>query len=72
MSTSPSSLEVASQGPPQSFRDPRKIIKCYFSISCPSALGTALTRFASAPDVFSVSQVRAHQASCLSSLPFPR
>ncbi|KAL7416914.1 hypothetical protein BDY24DRAFT_378685 [Mrakia frigida] len=42
--------------PSASFRDPRKVIKCYFSISCPSALGTALTRFASAPDVFSVSQ----------------
>ena len=51
--------------PPQPYRDPRSTISAYFVISCASATGAALTRFTSAPDVFSVSQSWGWKSSSL-------
>jgi hypothetical protein len=51
--------------PPQPYRDPRSTISAYFAISCASATGAALTRFTSAPDVFSVSQSWGWKSSSL-------
>jgi hypothetical protein len=51
--------------PPQPYRDPRSIISAYFAISCASATGAAMTRFTSAPDVFSVSQSWGWKSSSL-------
>jgi hypothetical protein len=51
--------------PPQPYRDPRSTISAYFIISCASATGAALTRFTSAPDVFSVSQSWGWKSSSL-------
>ncbi|OBZ79877.1 hypothetical protein A0H81_00294 [Grifola frondosa] len=42
--------------PPQPYRDPRSAVRAYFTIACASVTGASLTRFSSAPDVFSVSQ----------------
>jgi hypothetical protein len=42
--------------PPQPYRDQRASIRAYFTVSCASATGNSLTRFTSAPDVFSVGQ----------------
>ncbi|CED84014.1 BTB/POZ-like [Phaffia rhodozyma] len=56
-----------SKTPTETFKDPRKVVKTYFSISCPSALGTALTRFSSAPDYFTVSQSWGWKSSSLRS-----
>ncbi|KAJ7293871.1 hypothetical protein C8J57DRAFT_1704523 [Mycena rebaudengoi] len=47
------------------YRDPRGSISAYFTISCASATGTTQTRFASAPDVFSVSQSWGWKSSSL-------
>ena len=43
-----------SQAPLSPYRDPRQSIRAYFMISCPSATGSSLTRFTSAPDTFNV------------------
>jgi hypothetical protein len=51
--------------PPQPYRDSRSTISAYFMISCASATGAALTRFTSAPDVFSVSQSWGWKSSSL-------
>ena len=51
--------------PPQPYRDPRPSISAYFTISCASATGSALTRFTSAPDVFSISQSWGWKSSSL-------
>ena len=51
--------------PPHPYRDPRSSISAYFTISCASATGSALTRFTSAPDVFSVSQSWGWKSSSL-------
>ena len=51
--------------PHQPYRDPRSTISAYFTISCASATGAALTRFTSAPDVFSVSQSWGWKSSSL-------
>ncbi|KAJ9113873.1 hypothetical protein QFC19_000066 [Naganishia cerealis] len=49
------------------YRDPRKIAKVFFSISCASAMGTALTRFSSGPDMFTISQSWGWKSSSLRS-----
>jgi len=51
--------------PHQPFRDSRSTISAYFAISCASATGASLTRFTSAPDVFSVSQSWGWKSSSL-------
>lgn len=49
------------------YLDPRRVTKAYFSISCASALGTALVRFSSAPDKFALSQSWGWKSSALRS-----
>ncbi|KAI0932761.1 hypothetical protein AcW2_001291 [Taiwanofungus camphoratus] len=51
--------------PPQPYRDPRPAVSAYFAIACASATGASLTRFTSAPDVFSVSQSWGWKSSSL-------
>ncbi|KAJ7171876.1 hypothetical protein C8R43DRAFT_27915 [Mycena crocata] len=51
--------------PPAPYRDPRPSVSAYFTISCASATGASQTRFASAPDVFSVSQSWGWKSSSL-------
>ncbi|KAI0367497.1 hypothetical protein BV20DRAFT_970461 [Pilatotrama ljubarskyi] len=51
--------------PPQPYRDPRPAVSAYFTIACASATGASLTRFTSAPDVFSVSQSWGWKSSSL-------
>jgi hypothetical protein len=51
--------------PEQAYRDPRPAVSAYFAIACASATGSALTRFTSAPDVFSVSQSWGWKSSSL-------
>ncbi|CBQ70522.1 conserved hypothetical protein [Sporisorium reilianum SRZ2] len=47
------------------YRDPRKELRAYFSIHCPSPLGTALTKFSSGPDKFTISQSWGWKSSSL-------
>ncbi|BEI83846.1 hypothetical protein CcaverHIS002_0404500 [Cutaneotrichosporon cavernicola] len=47
--------------------DPRDITKAYFSITCATALGTAMVRFSSAPDCFALSQSWGWKSSALRS-----
>lgn len=42
--------------PAQPYRDSRPAVSAYFTIACHSARGNSLTRFTSAPDVFTVGQ----------------
>ncbi|ORY32283.1 hypothetical protein BCR39DRAFT_523756 [Naematelia encephala] len=49
------------------YMDTRRVTKAYFSISCSSALGTALLRFSSAPDSFTISQSWGWKSSALRS-----
>lgn len=49
------------------YTDPREVTKAYFSITCASALGTALVRFSSAPDSFAISQSWGWKSSALRS-----
>jgi hypothetical protein len=51
--------------PPQPYRDPRAQVSAYFAISCASATGSAVTRFTSNPDDFSVSQSWGWRSSSL-------
>lgn len=51
--------------PPIPYRDPRKIVRAYFSIHCYSPLGNSLTRFDSGPDKFSESQSWGWKSSSL-------
>ncbi|KAH9920276.1 uncharacterized protein B0H18DRAFT_1024540 [Fomitopsis serialis] len=51
--------------PQQPYRDPRPAVSAYFAISCASATGASLTRFTSAPDVFSISQSWGWKSSSL-------
>ncbi|PWZ03116.1 hypothetical protein BCV70DRAFT_197349 [Testicularia cyperi] len=51
--------------PPIPYRDPRKELRAYFSIHCPSPLGNALTRFSSGPDKFAISQSWGWKSSSL-------
>ncbi|KAF7306467.1 BTB domain-containing protein [Mycena indigotica] len=47
---------LAPSTPTSPYRDSRPAVCVYFTISCASATGASQTRYASAPDVFSVSQ----------------
>ncbi|KAJ7480109.1 hypothetical protein B0H11DRAFT_2026557 [Mycena galericulata] len=51
--------------PPSPYRDSRPAVSAYFTISCASATGASQTRFASAPDTFSVSQSWGWKSSSL-------
>ncbi|GMK58666.1 hypothetical protein CspeluHIS016_0601080 [Cutaneotrichosporon spelunceum] len=59
-----SSNEEARENP---YVDPRDVTKAYFSITCASALGTAMVRFSSAPDCFALSQSWGWKSSALRS-----
>lgn len=54
--------------PPIPYRDPRKVVRAYFSIHCYSPLGSSLTRFDSGPDKFSESQSWGWKSSSLMGL----
>lgn len=47
------------------YRDPRRELRAYFSIHCPSPLGTSLTKFSSGPDKFTISQSWGWKSSSL-------
>lgn len=66
MGTSPLP-EMGSDRDHGNYLDPRRVTKAYFSISCASALGTALVRFSSAPDKFALSQSWGWKSSALRS-----
>ncbi|KAJ7102463.1 hypothetical protein B0H15DRAFT_875979 [Mycena belliarum] len=51
--------------PTAPYRDTRPSVSAYFTISCASATGASQTRFASAPDMFSVSQSWGWKSSSL-------
>jgi hypothetical protein len=51
--------------PHQPYRDPRGSMSAYFTISCANVTGSSITRFTSAPDVFSVSQSWGWKSSSL-------
>ncbi|KDN50385.1 hypothetical protein K437DRAFT_255092 [Tilletiaria anomala UBC 951] len=51
--------------PAMPYRDPRKGIRAFFSIHCPSPFGNALTRFSSGPDQFTLSQSWGWKSSSL-------
>ncbi|KAH9836613.1 uncharacterized protein C8Q71DRAFT_50166 [Rhodofomes roseus] len=51
--------------PQQPYRDPRPAVSAYFAIACASATGASLTKFTSAPDVFSISQSWGWKSSSL-------
>ncbi|TDL28927.1 hypothetical protein BD410DRAFT_893843 [Rickenella mellea] len=57
--------QYALAAPQQPYRDPRASILAYFTILCASATGASTTRFASAPDVFSVGQSWGWKSSAL-------
>ena len=64
----PSTTSLATNNvtaPVQPYRDPRPSIMAYFTISCPSATGSSLTRFSSSPDHFSISQTWGWKSSSL-------
>lgn len=54
--------EIATRAP---FIDSRKVMQAYFAVHCPNILGTALTKFASGPDKFAVSQSWGYKSSSL-------
>jgi hypothetical protein len=47
------------------YLDQRRILRAYFSIHCPSPMGTSLTKFSSRPDNFSLSQSWGWKSSSL-------
>ena len=51
--------------PPQPYRDPRSAVSAFFTIACAGSTGSSITRFSSAPDVFSVSQSWGWKSSSL-------
>ncbi|KAB5594327.1 hypothetical protein CTheo_2257 [Ceratobasidium theobromae] len=57
--TSPPSAPVAP------WRDPRRVARSYFIMTCPSLVGSSLTRFQSGPDDFKISQSWGWKSSCL-------
>jgi hypothetical protein len=65
--TLPAALKEESSSDLAPYKDPRRVTKAYFSISCASALGTALIRFSSAPDNFTISQSWGWKSSALRS-----
>ncbi|EKM60700.1 uncharacterized protein PHACADRAFT_246766 [Phanerochaete carnosa HHB-10118-sp] len=68
-STSATSTTTPATAPPisptQPYRDPRAAVSAYFTIACAGSTGSSLTRFSSAPDVFSVSQSWGWKSSSL-------
>ncbi|WRT64111.1 uncharacterized protein IL334_001040 [Kwoniella shivajii] len=70
----PASLALSSSAQSQAtnetqapYIDSRSVTKAFFSISCASALGTALIRFTSGPDCFALSQSWGWKSSALKS-----
>ncbi|KAJ7275563.1 hypothetical protein B0H12DRAFT_1207985 [Mycena haematopus] len=62
----PAGVSLHAPAPPTApYRDSRPSVSAYFTISCASATGASQTRFASAPDVFSVSQSWGWKSSSL-------
>lgn len=55
----------AVRGPALTFRDERRSVKLWFSITACSSLGTALTRFSSTPEVFAAQQSYGWRSSSL-------
>jgi len=53
------------RGPVLAFRDERRSVKLWFSITACSSLGTALTRFSSTPEVFATNQSFGWRSSSL-------
>lgn len=58
-------ITASPMAPVQPYRDPRPSVSAYFAISCTSPTGSSITRFASAPDVFSVNQSWGWKSSSL-------
>ncbi|WWC86210.1 uncharacterized protein L201_001083 [Kwoniella dendrophila CBS 6074] len=65
-STGSSSATTSNNNKPP-YIDSRSVTKAFFSISCASALGTALIRFTSGPDCFALSQSWGWKSSALKS-----
>ncbi|KAJ7630424.1 hypothetical protein FB45DRAFT_915461 [Roridomyces roridus] len=65
LGTSLTAHSVPIQVPASPYRDTRQSVSAYFTISCASATGASQTRFASAPDVFTVSQSWGWKSSAL-------
>ncbi|KAG9104433.1 hypothetical protein FRC06_002668, partial [Ceratobasidium sp. 370] len=67
--TTPPDRDAPVTSPPHApvapWRDPRRIIRSYFVMSCPSLIGSSLTRFQSGPDNFKISQSWGWKSSCL-------
>ncbi|KAG9100470.1 hypothetical protein FS749_015226 [Ceratobasidium sp. UAMH 11750] len=67
--TTPPDRDAPVTSPPHApvapWRDPRRIIRSYFIMSCPSLIGSSLTRFQSGPDDFKISQSWGWKSSCL-------
>ncbi|QRW05007.1 hypothetical protein RhiLY_04006 [Ceratobasidium sp. AG-Ba] len=67
--TTPPDRDAPVTSPPHApvapWRDPRRVVRSYFVMSCPSLIGSSLTRFQSGPDDFKVSQSWGWKSSCL-------
>lgn len=67
--TSPPDRDAPFTSPPHApvspWRDPRRVVRSYFIMSCPSLIGSSLTRFQSGPDDFKISQSWGWKSSCL-------
>lgn len=67
--TTPPDRDAPVTSPPHApvapWRDPRRVVRSYFIMSCPSLIGSSLTRFQSGPDDFKVSQSWGWKSSCL-------
>jgi hypothetical protein len=65
LTPSPTSNCIISNAQDAQYADQRRILRAYFSIHCPSPLGTSLTKFSSRPDNFSLSQSWGWKSSSL-------
>lgn len=65
-SASPANISHAN-----SYRDPRASVRAYFSIACPSASGTSMTLFKSAPDDFAIDGSWGWRSSACVEIPNP-
>ncbi|UZJ54424.1 hypothetical protein CBS101457_003744 [Exobasidium rhododendri] len=63
--SSPNSNCIVSSNQQAQYHDQRRILRAYFSVHCPSPLGTSLTKFSSRPDNFSLSQSWGWKSSSL-------
>lgn len=61
----PQSNQPEVQTPDVPYLDQRKILRAYFSIHCPSPMGSSLTKFSSRPDNFTLSQSWGWKSSSL-------